>query len=640
MDLNGQPRIPLTTRLKRAALAFDAWLNASLYSAGRRMSDGYERFSERSDKLRVRGFKRAVLDLASEATTLGTGAAVVMLALALPAFRETSENWLKSQELAVTFLDRYGQEIGRRGIRHDDSVKLEEFPDYLIKAALATEDRRFFEHWGIDPIGTFRALSVNARGGGVVQGGSSITQQLAKNIFLNNERSLERKVKEAFLAVWLEFHLSKQDILKLYLDRAYMGGGTFGAAAAAEYYFGKSVKDISLAESAMLAGLFKAPTKYAPHVNLPAARARANDVLNNMVEAGFLTEGQIQTARRNPATPIDRKRDTTPEYYLDWAFEQVKKLAGEGKLGNDRVVVVKTPLDQGIQRKVEQASESLIRQYGNQYDFENAAMVVMDPDGAVRAMVGGQRLRPEPVQPGDGRAAPAGLVVQDLCLLGGALGRAVPPEHGRDRHAGLHRQLVPGQLQSRLLRRIDAADRRLREVDQHHPGDHVDQDRPGDRRQPRRQRREDRPRQDHPDGARHGPDDAAQRHGLAADRRRRGDGDRPGGGLRRVRERRQARAALCGRRGAQFRRRRDLPPRQREAARAGALDAGRRRHELHAEQGRRGRHRQARHARRRQGRRARPAPPTPIATPGSSASPATSSARCGWATTTIPRPTR
>jgi penicillin-binding protein 1A len=390
VDLNGQPRIPLTTRLKRAALAFDAWLNASLYSGGRRMGETYGRFSDRMAKLRVRGFKRAFLDLTSEAVTLGTGGAVVMLALALPAFRETSENWLKNQELAVTFLDRYGQEIGRRGIRHDDSVKLDEFPDYLIKAALATEDRRFFEHWGIDPIGTFRALTVNARGGGVVQGGSSITQQLAKNIFLNNERSLERKIKEAFLAIWLEFHLSKQDILKLYLDRAYMGGGTFGAAAAADYYFGKSVKDISLSEAAMLAGLFKAPTKYAPHVNLPAARARANDVLNNMVEAGFLTEGQIQTARRNPATPIDRKRDTTPEYYLDWAFEQVKKLAAEGKLGNDRVLVVKTPLDQGIQKKAEQASEMLIRQYGNQYEFENAAMVVMDPDGAVRAMLGGQ----------------------------------------------------------------------------------------------------------------------------------------------------------------------------------------------------------------------------------------------------------
>jgi penicillin-binding protein 1A len=390
VNLHEQPRISFTTRLTRAALAFDAWLNDALWSGGRRMSEAYEGFSERMAKLRVRGAKRVMLDLTSEAATLGTGGAIVLLTLALPAFRETSENWLKTQELAVTFLDRYGQEIGRRGIRHDDSVKLEEFPDHLIKAALATEDRRFFEHWGIDPIGTFRALTVNARDGGVVQGGSSITQQLAKNLFLNNERSLERKIKEAFLAVWLEFHLSKNDILKLYLDRAYMGGGAFGAAAAAEYYFGKSVKDVSLAEAALLAGLFKAPTKYAPHVNLPAARARANDVLNNMVEAGFLTEGQIQTARRNPATPVDRKRDTSPDYYLDWAFERVRELASSGKLGNERVITVKTPLDLGIQKKAEQATESILRQYGKQYDVDSAAMVVMEPDGAVRAMVGGR----------------------------------------------------------------------------------------------------------------------------------------------------------------------------------------------------------------------------------------------------------
>jgi penicillin-binding protein 1A len=361
-----------------------------LYEGRRRAGAAWERYSEILDNLSVRGAPRIIVDLTGEALTLGTAGAVLLLALALPAFQETSENWLKAQELAVTFLDRYGQEVGRRGIRHDDSVKLEEFPDYLIKAAISTEDRRFYDHWGIDPIGTFRALAVNARGGGVVQGGSSITQQLAKNLFLTNERSLERKIKEAFLAVWLEFHLSKDDILKLYLDRAYMGGGAFGAAAAAEYYFGKSVKDISLAEAAMLAGLFKAPTKYAPHVNLPAARARANDVLNNMVEAGFLTEGQIQTARRNPATPVDRKRETTPDYYLDWAFEQVKRLSADGKLSNDRVLVVKTPLDQGIQKKAEEASETLLRQYGNQYDFENAAMVIMDPDGAVRGMLGGQ----------------------------------------------------------------------------------------------------------------------------------------------------------------------------------------------------------------------------------------------------------
>jgi penicillin-binding protein 1A len=380
----------LWTRVKEFALGFDAWLNAALFDAGRSAGAAYERVSERLDKLSVHGFRRVILDLSSEAVTLGLGGGVVMLTLAQPAFRETTDNWLKSQELAVTFLDRYGQEVGRRGIKHDDSVKLDDFPDQLIKAVVATEDRRFYEHWGIDPIGTLRALTVNARGGGVVQGGSSLTQQLAKNLFLSNERSLERKVNEAFLALWLEFHLTKNEILKLYLDRAYMGGGTFGAAAAADYYFGKSVKDLTLAEAAMMAGLFKAPTKYAPHVNLPAARARASDVLNNMVEAGFLSEGQIQTARRNPATPVNRGRDVSPDYYLDWAFDEIKRMAQAGKIGNERVLIVKTPLDISIQRRAEQTIENVLRQYEDQYDVEQGAMVVMDPDGAVRAMVGGR----------------------------------------------------------------------------------------------------------------------------------------------------------------------------------------------------------------------------------------------------------
>src|SRR5262249_33294277 len=150
-----------------------------------------------------------------------------------------------------------------------------ELPDHLIKAVLATEDRRFYDHFGIDIPGTMRALATNARAGGVVQGGSSITQQLAKNLFLSNERTIERKINEAFLAVWLETRLTKNEILKLYLDRAYMGGGTFGVDAAALYYFGKSARDVNLAEAAMLAGLFKAPSKFSPTVNLPAARARA-----------------------------------------------------------------------------------------------------------------------------------------------------------------------------------------------------------------------------------------------------------------------------------------------------------------------------------------------------------------------------
>ena len=160
-----------------------------------------------------------------------------------------------------------------------------------------------------------------------MQGGSSISQQLAKNLFLSNERTIERKVKEAFLAVWLETRLTKNEILKLYLDRAYMGGGTFGVDAAAQYYFGKSARDVSMPEAAMLAGLFKAPGRFAPHINLPAARARANVVLDNLVEAGFMTEGQVFGARRNPAKTIDRRDETAPNYYLDWAFDEMRKLA-------------------------------------------------------------------------------------------------------------------------------------------------------------------------------------------------------------------------------------------------------------------------------------------------------------------------
>ena len=387
-----RPDQPLSfwTRIKRAALAFDAWVSSSLFEGGRGLGEAWDGYSRRVNRLRVRGVPRVLLDLTSEATTLGVAGGVLMLALAIPAFRETSENWLKTQDLAVTFLDRYGQEIGRRGIRHDDSYKLEDFPDHLIKAALATEDRRFYEHWGIDPIGTFRALTVNARGGGVVQGGSSITQQLAKNLFLSNERSVERKIKEAFLALWLEFHLTKDEILKLYLDRAYMGGGAHGVVAAADYYFGKPAKELTLAEAAMLAGLFKAPSKFAPHVNLPAARGRANEVLRNMVEAGFLTEGQIQTARRNPATPVSRERETTPDFYLDWAYQQVKALAAQKKFGNERVLIVKTPLDTALQRHAEEVLENQLRQNGRQYRAGQGAIVVMDVDGAVRAIVGGR----------------------------------------------------------------------------------------------------------------------------------------------------------------------------------------------------------------------------------------------------------
>jgi penicillin-binding protein 1A len=231
----------------------------------------------------------------------------------------------------------------------------------------------------------------NARAGGVVQGGSTLTQQLAKNLFLSNERTIERKIKEAFLALWLERRLTKNEILELYLDRAYLGGGAFGVNGAAEWYFGKSVRDVTLPEAAMLAGLFKAPSKYSPLNNLPAARARANVVLDNLVDAGFMTEGQVYGARRNPATPVDRKQEEAPNYYLDWAFDEMRKLVETfPKSVPDSYFVVRTALDSNLQRYADREVESVLRQYGRDYGASQTALVIADLDGAVHAMVGGR----------------------------------------------------------------------------------------------------------------------------------------------------------------------------------------------------------------------------------------------------------
>jgi penicillin-binding protein 1A len=389
-DLNNKDLKP---KLKRFLLDFDSRLDSAVFYSARWLREYYERFTTFMDRFHVAGWRRwAIVEPLSEGATLGLGGLIVALALAVPAFRETAdEDWLKKSELAVTFLDRFGNEVGSRGIKHNDAIPLEDYPDHLIKAVLATEDRRFYEHYGIDPSGLVRALSANARAGGVVQGGSSITQQLAKNLFLNNERTIERKVKEAFLAVWLETRLTKNEILKLYLDRAYMGGGAFGVDAASQYYFAKSARDVNLSEAAMLAGLFKAPTRFAPHVNLPAARSRANVVLDNLVEAGMMTEGQVFGARRNPATALDRRDERVANYYLDNAFDEMKKLVATfPKSLHERVFVVRTGLDVNLQRESENAVESMIRQHGNDYKARQAAAVVLDLDGAIRAMVGGR----------------------------------------------------------------------------------------------------------------------------------------------------------------------------------------------------------------------------------------------------------
>ncbi|WP_407720825.1 transglycosylase domain-containing protein [Neorhizobium petrolearium] len=390
-ELQDEPKSPddRPRRKRHFLLRIDSWIDSTVWNLGFTLGEIWEEITIFSRKFRVRGFKRIGFELAGEAMTLGTAGFVVLLALAQPAFEETKEDWRNRGDFAVTFLDRYGNTIGHRGIIHEDSVPIDELPDHLIKAVLATEDRRFFDHFGIDFIGLTRALSENAKAGGVVQGGSTITQQLAKNLFLTNERSIERKIKEAFLALWLEANLSKKEILSLYLDRAYMGGGTFGAAAAAQFYFGKNITEVNLAESAMLAGLFKAPAKYAPHVNLPAARGRANEVLSNLVQSGLMSEGQVIAARRNPATVVDRADVKAPDYFLDWAFDEVQRLAKDGKF-REHSVIVRTTIDTGLQQAAESAMETSLREYGESYKAKQGALVMIENGGAVRAMVGGR----------------------------------------------------------------------------------------------------------------------------------------------------------------------------------------------------------------------------------------------------------
>jgi len=368
--------------------ALDAWVDSSIYAIWVKLKDAWAAYSNFFGRFHVSGARKLAAEAASEGATLFVLGLAVLLSFAIPAIEATNKaGWRTASQYSVTLLDRYGNEIGKRGILFSDAVPLEEIPDHVVKAVLATEDRRFFEHFGLDVIGTFRALRANIEANDVVQGGSSLSQQLAKNLFLSSERSLERKINEAFLALWLEARLTKREILKLYLDRAYLGGGTFGVEAASQFYFGKSVREINLAEAAMLAGLFKAPSKFAPHNNRANSLARANTVLSNMVDAGFMTEGQVHGARLNPAKVVDRTDHSSPDYFLDYAFEDVQRLM-QGK--NEYVLIARTTIDPELQKIADEAVTSTLDRYGRSRRARQAALVSMETDGAVRALVGGR----------------------------------------------------------------------------------------------------------------------------------------------------------------------------------------------------------------------------------------------------------
>lgn len=285
----------------------------------------------------------------------------------------------------LTILARGGELIAERGMRRA-YVPYKEIPAHLVQAVLAAEDRRFFYHIGIDPLGLLRAARTNLRSGAVEQGGSTITQQLAKNLFLKPKRTWSRKAEELILALLLEHRFTKQEILELYLNRIYFGGGNYGIGAAAHSYFAKAPKDLTVAEAAFLAGLIKAPSYYSPTVNAGRARARAKEILKALAKTGEITSAQYAEAA---ASPINIKPPPSKPgfgFVADWVAEATPMLTSVAH-GN---LTVETTIDANLQMTAGSAVEKVLRNKGRAAHASEAAALLLTPDGAVRAMIGGR----------------------------------------------------------------------------------------------------------------------------------------------------------------------------------------------------------------------------------------------------------
>uniref|UniRef100_UPI000E65F4B5 transglycosylase domain-containing protein n=1 Tax=Desertibaculum subflavum TaxID=2268458 RepID=UPI000E65F4B5 len=287
---------------------------------------------------------------------------------------------------SLTLVAADGSTVGTYGDLYGDMLTPREIPEVMKRAVVAIEDHRFYGHFGLDPLGLVRAIYVNFRAGRLAQGGSTITQQLAKNVFLTPERSLKRKVQEAMLALWLEHRFSKDQILAMYLNRIYFGAGTWGIDAAAQRYFAKSARQVTLAEAAMVAGLVKAPSRYSPTADLKRAQARASVVIDRMAEEGLIRPEAAARAKAAPAElAASRQPSRNARYFADWAADMVDDFAGRGF--NDLVVV--TTLDPRLQQAAEATLTQIMEQEGPKADAAQAALVALSPDGAVKAMVGG-----------------------------------------------------------------------------------------------------------------------------------------------------------------------------------------------------------------------------------------------------------
>ena len=307
-------------------------------------------------------------------------ALVIWLVLTAPLGRALEP----AKKPALVLTDSGGRPIARRGDYKEAPVDIARLPLYVPAALIAIEDRRYYSHFGVDPRGIARAMSRNLAAGGTVEGGSTLTQQLAKTSFLSADRSIARKLQEIVIALWLEARLSKDEILERYLSSVYFGDGAYGIRAASRVYFDSAPEDLTLGEAAMLAGLVQAPSRLAPSRHLAAARNRANLVLTAMAETGAITKAQAARARPARYTP-GRSVLPTGSYFADWALPQARAALPEAGYGD---VVVETTLDRDLQRAAERAVRDTVA--GSKgLDLSQAALVAMRPDGRVVAMVGG-----------------------------------------------------------------------------------------------------------------------------------------------------------------------------------------------------------------------------------------------------------
>ena len=293
---------------------------------------------------------------------------------------------VKGASRDITVLDDQGRLIARRGLTQGARVDVSRLPSYVPNAFIAIEDRRFRSHFGLDPIGLGRAALENMIAGHVRQGGSTLTQQLAKNLFLDPNRTFERKIQEAMLALYLESRYTKDQILTLYLNRVYFGAGVYGIEAAAQRFFGKSADKLTLPEAAMLAGSVKAPARYNPLADTDASMTRAAIVLRAMEDAGFIddkTRAEAQATR-----PRVMRGGGTPGsgYFADWVISRLSGYATDA----DDSLIVETTFDLDAQAQAERAVAMGLAAQGDSLHAGEAALVAMTPDGAVRAMVGGR----------------------------------------------------------------------------------------------------------------------------------------------------------------------------------------------------------------------------------------------------------